>query len=139
MCSVCGFGFLFFKQKTAYEMRISDWSSDVCSSDLSTAGNLVFQGTADGYFTAYDAESGKQLWQFNAGLGILGGPMSFSSGGKQYVSVLVGYGGSAAVTSDMLNVGWKFNAQPGCLLTFEHGGKAKIGRAQWRERVRQDV
>src|SRR3546814_4347965 len=29
-----GFGFFFFKQKTAYEMRISDWSSDVCSSDL---------------------------------------------------------------------------------------------------------
>src|SRR3546814_8971550 len=28
------FGFVFFKQKTAYEMRISDWSSDVCSSDL---------------------------------------------------------------------------------------------------------
>src|SRR3546814_13395121 len=31
------FGFFFFKQKTAYEMRISDWSSDVCSSDLSAA------------------------------------------------------------------------------------------------------
>src|SRR3546814_2011571 len=30
------FGFFFFKQKTAYEMRISDWSSDVCSSDLCT-------------------------------------------------------------------------------------------------------
>src|SRR3546814_1114279 len=30
-CDVC---FFFFKQKTAYEMRISDWSSDVCSSDL---------------------------------------------------------------------------------------------------------
>src|SRR3546814_8316808 len=30
--------FIFFKQKTAYEMRISDWSSDVCSSDLHTAG-----------------------------------------------------------------------------------------------------
>src|SRR3546814_10516181 len=28
------YGFFFFKQKTAYEMRISDWSSDVCSSDL---------------------------------------------------------------------------------------------------------
>src|SRR3546814_21119088 len=28
------FGFFFFKQKTAYDMRISDWSSDVCSSDL---------------------------------------------------------------------------------------------------------
>src|SRR3546814_1137024 len=31
---LCVFVFLFFKQKTAYEMRISDWSSDVCSSDL---------------------------------------------------------------------------------------------------------
>src|SRR3546814_14092717 len=30
----CGFFVFFFKQKTAYEMRISDWSSDVCSSDL---------------------------------------------------------------------------------------------------------
>src|SRR3546814_3672024 len=30
--------FFFFKQKTAYEMRISDWSSDVCSSDLEEAG-----------------------------------------------------------------------------------------------------
>src|SRR3546814_1134272 len=36
MCSLprCYFVFFFFKQKTAYEMRISDWSSDVCSSDL---------------------------------------------------------------------------------------------------------
>src|SRR3546814_1938480 len=33
-CFFCFF-FFFFKQKTAYEMRISDWSSDVCSSDLS--------------------------------------------------------------------------------------------------------
>src|SRR3546814_7095642 len=32
--SLCHVLFLFFKQKTAYEMRISDWSSDVCSSDL---------------------------------------------------------------------------------------------------------
>src|SRR3546814_7936484 len=36
LCSfyICSFFFFFFKQKTAYEMRISDWSSDVCSSDL---------------------------------------------------------------------------------------------------------
>src|SRR3546814_9820409 len=36
--------FSFFKQKTAYEMRISDWSSDVCSSDL--RGNGQFQASA---------------------------------------------------------------------------------------------
>src|SRR3546814_10308267 len=35
MSGVCLIVFMFFKQKTAYEMRISDWSSDVCSSDLS--------------------------------------------------------------------------------------------------------
>src|SRR3546814_4626381 len=34
MCVACCMFFFFFKQKTAYEMRISDWSSDVCSSDL---------------------------------------------------------------------------------------------------------
>src|SRR3546814_2418377 len=39
------FIFFLFKQKTAYEMRISDWSSDVCSSDLSAAGRA--RGAAD--------------------------------------------------------------------------------------------
>src|SRR3546814_633661 len=38
MCTLCVWSiFFFFKQKTAYEMRISDWSSDVCSSDLTDA------------------------------------------------------------------------------------------------------
>src|SRR3546814_17896721 len=37
----CVFCFFFFKQKTAYEMRISDWSSDVCSSDLSGLAEKV--------------------------------------------------------------------------------------------------
>src|SRR3546814_9744268 len=42
--------FFFFKQKTAYEMRISDWSSDVCSSDLdvdAAAGVIELDGVAD--------------------------------------------------------------------------------------------
>src|SRR3546814_11311008 len=38
---VCRFVFFFFKQKTAYEMRISDWSSDVCSSDLDHRGDAA--------------------------------------------------------------------------------------------------
>src|SRR3546814_6855779 len=37
---VCSYFFFFFKQKTAYEMRISDWSSDVCSSDLGADGDF---------------------------------------------------------------------------------------------------
>src|SRR3546814_10759227 len=38
MTVICFSYFFFFKQKTAYEMRISDWSSDVCSSDLEEVG-----------------------------------------------------------------------------------------------------
>src|SRR3546814_8751148 len=45
--SSCLFSFFFFKQKTAYEMRISDWSSDVCSSDLGGAHLLSFRSGAD--------------------------------------------------------------------------------------------
>src|SRR3546814_4757426 len=40
--------FFFFKQKTAYEMRISDWSSDVCSSDLAWWPACIVQSSWDG-------------------------------------------------------------------------------------------
>src|SRR3546814_1491796 len=43
LCCFCVL-FFFFKQKTAYEMRISDWSSDVCSSDLSLSAAIPTQG-----------------------------------------------------------------------------------------------
>src|SRR3546814_3683130 len=47
--------FFFFKQKTAYEMRISDWSSDVCSSDLIAAGRV------GAIFNAYTAKYTREL------------------------------------------------------------------------------
>src|SRR3546814_5728501 len=48
-CCLCYF-FFFFKQKTAYEMRISDWSSDVCSSDLTS--KLVRSQSIDSQYSA---------------------------------------------------------------------------------------
>src|SRR3546814_3993887 len=52
------FLFFFFKQKTAYEMRISDWSSDVCSSDLFLTTILIaIDITLAGLFWAMDGES----------------------------------------------------------------------------------
>src|SRR3546814_17909777 len=47
LCDVMSFLFFFFKQKTTYDVRISDWSSDVCSSDLSIwlGGPPVFAGS----------------------------------------------------------------------------------------------
>src|SRR3546814_5392197 len=51
---VCIVYFFFFKQKTAYEMRISDWSSDVCSSDLKFfVGWLKLEHTSKGIHTAF--------------------------------------------------------------------------------------
>src|SRR3546814_17008439 len=43
VCCFVVFVFFFFKQKTAYEMRISDWSSDVCSSDLEQGKHYLFR------------------------------------------------------------------------------------------------
>jgi quinohemoprotein ethanol dehydrogenase len=93
---------------------------------MATAGDLVFQGTADGAFAAYDAVTGKRLWQFNAGLGIIGAPSTYVAHGKQYVSILVGYGGSSAIWGTLMDVGWRYRVQPRRLLTFELDGKAKL-------------
>ena len=57
---------------------------------LATAGNLVFLGSADGTFAAYDARTLAQLWSFNAGSGINAPPVTYAVNGKQYVAVLVG-------------------------------------------------
>src|SRR3546814_6679514 len=59
---LCIFTFFFFKQNAAYEMRISDWSSDVCSSDLSCA-QLEMQRSnafAFGDFISFDERQKKQ-------------------------------------------------------------------------------
>src|SRR3546814_1768511 len=55
----------FFKQKTAYEMRISDWSSDVCSSDLTTAELDVWLGTIHDALAAKGETAGPIPWAVN--------------------------------------------------------------------------
>ncbi len=60
---------------------------------LSTAGGLVFSGTPDQKFYAFDAKSGKILWTHRMSSGVLGQPVSFEVDGKQYVAVSAGWGG----------------------------------------------
>jgi quinohemoprotein ethanol dehydrogenase len=110
-------------QKTRWKVQHTTlWNGGT----LATAGDVVLQGTADGFFSAYNANSGQRLWQFNAGLGIIAAPISFSVNGKQYISILVGYGGSASIGSNRMHVGWKYGAQPRRLLTFSLDGKALL-------------
>ena len=68
----------------------------VWSGALVTAGDVVFYGTMDGWFKAVDARSGKSLWQFKTGSGIIGQPITYlGPDKKQYVAILSGVGGWA--------------------------------------------
>lgn len=60
---------------------------------LSTAGGVVFSGALTGEFEAFDADTGKKLWQFQTGSGIEGQPVTWQQDGVQYVAVTSGYGG----------------------------------------------
>jgi PQQ-dependent dehydrogenase (methanol/ethanol family) len=72
---------------------------------LATAGNVVFYGTMDGWFKAIDARTGKLLWKFKAGSGIIGQPISYRGpDGRQYIAVVAGVGGwSGAVVAGKLD------------------------------------
>ena len=67
---------------------------------LSTAGGLVFTGAATGEVLAVDANTGKKLWEFQTGSGIIGLPVTWERNGKQYVSIVSGGGGVWALLGD---------------------------------------
>ena len=64
---------------------------------LTTAGNLVFQGTDTGKLVAYSADEGAKLWESDVGIGIMAAPSTYFIDGTQYVAVLAGMGGATAL------------------------------------------
>ncbi|MGB8473202.1 MAG: PQQ-dependent dehydrogenase, methanol/ethanol family [Candidatus Acidiferrum sp.] len=70
-----------------------DRTSPVNGGVLSTAGNLVFQGTAQGNLEAYRADKGEKLWSAETQSGVVAAPISYTVNGEQYVAVEVGWGG----------------------------------------------
>ncbi len=64
---------------------------------LSTGGNLLFQGNAEGELVAYRASTGEELWSFGAQTGIVAPPVTYQINGEQYVAVVAGWGGSLAL------------------------------------------
>ena len=66
----------------------------VWSGALVTGGDVAFYGTLDGWFKAVDARTGKVLWRFKVGSGVVGNPISYAGpDGRQYVAVYAGIGG----------------------------------------------
>jgi quinohemoprotein ethanol dehydrogenase len=88
---------------------------------LTTAGNLVFQGSADGSFYAYNAKTGEQLWKSPTGSGVIAGASTFEVDGKQYVSVAVGWGGAFGSLEHISG-----NNTSGTVYTFALGGTAPL-------------
>ena len=88
---------------------------------LTTAGNLVFQGSADGRFIAYNAKTGAKLWETPTGTGVVAAPSTYVVDGKQYVSIAVGWGGVYGLSQRATE-----REGPGTVYTFAVGGKAKL-------------
>jgi quinohemoprotein ethanol dehydrogenase len=102
---------------------LGGWNSGV----LATGGNLVFHGQLDGRFSAYAADSGKELWHFMTQNAMLAAPITYRVGGRQYVTVIVGMGTSGGVFAKALGgIAFDARTQKKRVLTFVLDGKASL-------------
>src|SRR5581483_2463089 len=76
----------------------TSWNGGV----LSTAGQLVFQGTSKGEFAAFRADNGQRLWSTQTHTGILAPPITYEANGEQYVAVEIGWGGAFGLAAGQL-------------------------------------
>ncbi|MDG2332895.1 MAG: PQQ-dependent dehydrogenase, methanol/ethanol family [Myxococcota bacterium] len=108
------------RQQTTWSIQYPlAWNGGV----LATAGGLVFHGSGEGVFHAYDAGDGEELWRFPSQTGIIAAPISYRANGEQYIAVLAGWGGSFGLGSGMKPAE---GPAGGRLLAFKLGGKAQL-------------
>ena len=86
---------------------------------LTTAGNLVFTGTPEGYLKAFDAKTGQELWKFQTGSGVVGSPITWEQDGEQYVAVMSGWGGAVPLWGGEVAKTFKEISQGGSLWVFK--------------------
>ena len=113
------------QQEVWREQYQRPWSGGL----LSTAGDLVLQGTSDGRFIAFDAASGEILWSVDTGQGIIAPPITYMIDDEQYIAVQVGYGGAYALAGAFPSAN-KNPAQDGRMLVFKLGGEEMSPPAQ---------
>jgi PQQ-dependent dehydrogenase (methanol/ethanol family) len=119
------------RQKEAWRVEHSGtWNGGT----LTTAGNLVFQGTADGRFVAFRADDGKRLWDFPAQTGIVAPAMTYEIEGEQYVTVNAGWGGAfALVFGEYVQAESMPNVSR--VLTFKLGADKTLPPVDWKSTV----
>src|SRR5690606_4038476 len=88
---------------------------------LTTAGNLVVQGTSAGKLLVFAADSGELLKEINVGTGIMAAPVSYALGPEQYITVLAGFGGAMAPLYPAESAAYR-HQNYGRLLTFKLEG-----------------
>jgi quinohemoprotein ethanol dehydrogenase len=110
-------------RKAAWRVELGHpWNGGV----LSTAGNLVFQGTGMGEFVAYRADTGERLWSAATQAGVLAAPMSYELDGEQYVAVEVGWGGAFGLAAGELARVSHIASNSPRVLVFKRGGAAQL-------------
>jgi quinohemoprotein ethanol dehydrogenase len=95
---------------------------------LTTAGDLAFQGQADGYLTAYSATDGRRAWAFYTATAALGAPISFAVGKRQYIAILSGptQGVAGSLGTISARFGWDSRLHPRRLLAFVLDGAGEL-------------
>jgi hypothetical protein len=93
---------------------------------LTTAGNLVVQGTAGGDVVVYRADTGEQLWSAHAQTGVLAGPVSFEVDDIQYISVVAGWGGVFALAPGEIGLMSGRLGNKSRILTYRLGGDVTL-------------
>ncbi|WP_174704251.1 PQQ-dependent dehydrogenase, methanol/ethanol family [Pseudomonas abyssi] len=126
------------KQTPAWRVeRPNHWNGGT----LVTAGNLVFQGTSAGQLEAYTADKGDLLWQFPTQTGVIAAPMTYQHNGQQYIALMAGWGGAAALFGGDAAVATG-TRNISRMLVFKLDGKAQLSsppQQQAIDRVPQPV
>ncbi|HVO46304.1 MAG TPA: PQQ-dependent dehydrogenase, methanol/ethanol family [Steroidobacteraceae bacterium] len=102
------------------------WNGSV----LTTAGNLLLQGAADGRFVAYSADKGQRLWDMPIHTGAVAAPIAYSVDGEEYIAVGAGWAGSLPIVGGGMSAA---HDTPTRILAFKLGGNVTlptpVGRA----------
>jgi quinohemoprotein ethanol dehydrogenase len=111
------------KQREVWRANyLGPWNGGI----LTTAGNLVIQGNAAGFFSAYHADTGEKLWSTPVQSAVLAAPITYEIDGEQYIAVLSGWGGAYPLMQGKGSDKSGNTRNVSRVLVFKLGGKAAL-------------